>query len=228
MLSFSRHILDSFEQMEEAMELTAKKPNLRVGCSVTVGTCLINDILDLAKIKMPRVSFNILVANSSEIEEAILDNKVDVGIVEGIIKSKDLLTFPICEDELVVVCGKNHPLAGRKEITLDMLDGQNYISRESGSAERNQLEKVLEEHGLQLVRTFLSTNTEAMKNAVIRGSGIAIFSSRMIEKERSDGSIVVLPIDGVKVTRNIKSVIHKNKYLTENIKCFQSIAREAF
>lgn len=223
MLSFSRHILDSFDQMEEAMDQAVKKSSLRIGCSVTVGTCLINDILDQAKSRMPNLKISVLVANSSDIEKAILYSEVDLGIVEGILKSSELLLTPICEDELVVVCGKNHPLAKEKQVTLEMLTGQDYISRESGSAERNQLEKLFEEHGLQLVRTFCSTNTEAIKNAVIRGRGIAVLSARMIEKERTKGDIVILPIEGVKVKRNINLALHKNKYMSESIRMMQEI-----
>lgn len=228
MLSFARHILDSFEQMEEAMDQAVKKSNLRIGCSVTVGTCLINDILDQAKSRMPHLLISVVVANSSDIERAILCNEVDLGIVEGILKSSELLLTPICEDKLVVVCGSNHPLAKEKPVTLEMLAGQNYISRESGSAERNQLEKIFEEQGLQLVRTFCSTNTEAIKNAVIRGRGIAVLSDRMIEKERAAGDIVVLPIEGVKVTRNINLAVHKNKYLSKSIKMMQEIVQTSF
>ena len=228
MLSFSRHILDSFDQMEETMNQAVKKSNLRIGCSVTVGTCLINDILDRAGTRMPDIHFSVVVANSSEIERAILNNEVDLGIVEGILKSSELQVTPICEDELVVVCGRNHPLAKEKVVTLDMLAGQDYISRESGSAERNQLEKIFEEQGLKLVRTFCSTNTEAIKNAVIRGRGIAVLSGRMIEKELAAGEIAVLPIEEIKVTRNINLAIHKNKYLSKSIRMMQEIAKEGF
>ena len=223
MLSFSRHILDSFDRMEEAMDLTAEKPVLKLGCSVTVGTCLIHDILDKVKEKMPNLQVLVTVTNSSDIEQAILTNEVDLGIVEGIIKSEELLTTPICEDELVLVCGKEHPLAKAGNVTASMLQGQNYVSRESGSAERNQLEKKLEEQGIQFVRSFCSTNTEAIKNAVIRGRGIAVLSRRMVEKELATGDIVVLSLDGVRATRNINLVIHKNKYISKGIKLFQEL-----
>lgn len=223
MLSFSRHILDSFDRMEEAMDLTAEKPVLQLGCSVTVGTCLIHDILDKVKEKMPNLQVLVTVTNSSDIEQAILTNEVDLGIVEGIIKSEELLTTPICEDELVLVCGKEHPLAKAGKVTASMLQGQNYVSRESGSAERNQLEKKLEEQGIQFVRSFCSTNTEAIKNAVIRGRGIAVLSRRMVEKELATGDIVVLSLDGVRATRNINLVIHKNKYISKGIKLFQEL-----
>lgn len=226
MLSFSRHILDSFEQMEADMNHAAKKPSLRIGCSVSVGTCLINDILDEAEEKMPDCEIRVIVANSSDIEQAVLSNEVDLGIVEGIVKSKDLLITPVCEDELVVVCGKNHTLAKKKKVTLKQLTGQNYISRESGSTERNQIEKIFDEYGLQLKKTFCSTNTEAIKNAVIKGRGIAVFSRRMIEKECAGGKLVILPLEGISVTRNINLVIHKNKYLSSSIQTLKEILKE--
>lgn len=225
MLSFSRHILDSFEQMEGAISQAAGGTSLRIGCSVSVGTCLINDILDKAKEKMPECAISVVVTNSSDIEQAILNNEVDLGIVEGILKSKELIVTPVCEDELVIICGRGHALAQEKLVTIDMLNGENYISRESGSAERNQLEKIFEEYGLQLKRIFCSTNTEAIKNAVIRNRGIAIMSRRMIEKECATGDIVVLPLEGKAVTRHIHFAIHKNKYISKSIQIMQDIIR---
>lgn len=223
MLSFSRHILDSFRQMEEAVAHVAKNPKLRIGCSVSVGTCLINDVLDEAYKRMPDCEIYIAVANSSDMEHAVLNNEIDIAVVEGIVENKELLIKPVYKDELVVVCGKNHELAKRKRVTPDMLDGQSYISRESGSAERNQIEKVLEERGLHLKRTFCSTNTEAIKNAVMRGRGIAIFSKRVVERECREGELVILPLEDVEAERNLSFIIHKNKYVSERIKTIYEI-----
>ncbi len=225
MLSFSRHILDSYEKMEEAIHHAAEKTSLRIGCSVSVGICLINDILDEAKEKMPDCDINVMVANSSDVEQAILNNEVDLGIVEGILKSRELDITPVCEDELVIVCGKSHPLSRKKEIKLDMLQGQEYISRESGSTERNQIEKIFEEQGIYFKRVFSSTNTEAIKNAVIRGRGIAVFSKKVVEKEWREGNIVILPVEGISAIRKIHMAIHKNKYISDNMKMIKEILK---
>lgn len=226
MLSFSRHILDSFEQMETAMNQAVEKSSLRIGCSVSVGTCLIEEILDEAKERIPQCQISVIVTNSSEIEQLILTNEVDVGIVEGILKNKDLVITPVCEDELVLVCNMNHPLAKETMVTLDMLQGQDYASRESGSAERNQYEKLFEDAGLQLNRVFCSTNTEAIKNAVIHGRGIAVFSRRMVKQEVEHGEMVVIPVRNVAVKRNIDFVMHKNKYISNEIQMMQKILTE--
>lgn len=226
MLSFSRHILDSFEQMEKAMNQAVEKSSLRIGCSVSVGTCLIEEILDEAREHIPQCQISVVVANSSEIERAILTNEVDIGIVEGILKNKDLVITPVCEDELVVVCGRQHPFGRETSVTLDMLQGQDYASRESGSAERNQYEKLFEEAGLQLNRVFCSTNTEAIKNAVIHGRGIAVFSRRMVKEEVARGEMLVIRVRDIEVKRNIDLVMHKNKYISNEIQTMQKILNE--
>ena len=227
MLSFSRHILDSFQQMEVAMSQAVEKRNLRIGCSVSVGTCLIDGILDEAKQRIPNCRMQVVVANSAEIEQAVMTNQVDFGMVEGMVRNQELLVTPICEDELVLVCGKNHPLAKEEELTLDMLQGQDYVSRESGSAERNQLERIFEEYGLELNRTFCSTNTEAIKNAVLHGRGVAIFSRRMVEKEIREGEVVVLPVKDIKVTRDIQFIIHKNKFISDELRIIKEILEDS-
>ena len=223
LLSFSRHILDSFEHMEKAMDHASQKRELRIGCSVSIGTCLINKILDAAEQNLPNCKFQVIVTNSAEIENAVLNNQVDLAIVEGAIKNENVMITPICEDELVIVCGNTHPLAAEPVVTLEMLEGQDYVSRESGSVERNQFEKLFEEQGLHLNRTFRSTNTEAIKNAVICGRGIAIFSKRMVSQEVLEGEMVILHLKDIKMTRTFDFVMHKNKYRSNEIKVIQEM-----
>ncbi len=226
LLSFSRHILDSFDKMEKAMQNASRKTRLHIGCSVSIGTCLINELLDEAEKQLPNCDFQITVTNSTQIEQAILDSQVDVGIVEGTIKNENLIILPMCEDELVMVCSKEHPLARHDSITLSMLQGQNYVSRESGSTDRNQFEQLLDEQDIRLNRTFRSTSTDAIKNAVLCGRGIAVFSKRMIEKDVEDGSLVILPLENVRVTRNFHLILHKNKYISSEIQTIKDICIE--
>lgn len=223
LLSFSRHLLDSYRQMEETMNQAAEKTLIQIGCSISVGTCLINNILDEAEKALPNCEFQVTVTNSSEIEQALLTSQLDIGLIEGSVSDENLTVLPVCQDELVIVCGKAHPFARKKSISLKSLDGQNYVSRESGSTERNQYEQLLEQRGISLKRMFCSTNTEAIKNAVIHGRGIAIFSKRMVQKEVQEGSLVIVPVEDIHVIRNFHFVRHKNKYMSGPLQKLQKI-----
>lgn len=223
LLSYARHITDSFESMEEAMRKVESEPCLSIGCSVSVGTFLLNELLDKFEAHLKACKVNVTVDNTSAIETLILNNEIDMGIVEGIIKSPELVTIPVCSDELVLVCGRNHHLAGKGQIDFADLEGENFISREKGSMERNQLEQVLGEHKITLNRCWTCTNTEAIKNAVVHGRGIAILSRMLAQKECEAGDMVVLKPEGMRFERMIHLVYHKNKYLSESMQVMMSI-----
>ena len=226
LLSFSRHILDSYKQMEEVMNQAVEKTQIQIGCSVSVGTCLINRILDKAERVLPKCEFQVKVTNSSEIEQALLTNQIDIGMIEGVVSDENLIAAPMCKDELVIVCGKAHPFAKKESISLKALEGQNYVSRESGSTERNQYEQFLEQKGIRLKRIFCSTNTEAIKNAVVHGRGIAIFSKRMIEKEAVEGSLIIVPVEDIHIIRDFHFIRHKNKYMSKTLQIMQDICTD--
>ena len=218
LLSYARHITESFEEMEAAMKNSGKNPHLRIGCSVSVGTHLLNDILDKAEKQLPNCSISVTVNNTSTIEEHILTSELDIGIVEGIVNSPELTISPVCSDELVLVCGRNHHLANRKNLRLSDLEGENFISREKGSADRNQLQKLFDEQNVKLNRSWHSTNTEAIKNAVIHGRGVAILSTMLIKSECDAGDIIILQAEGLPVKRTIHMILHKNKFISPEIK----------
>ena len=218
LLPYARHILDSFEKMELEMKDAGEHAVLRIGCSVSVGTCMINQMLDVVETKIPELRIYITVDNSSSIEKKLLDNEVDMGIVEGVIESRDLELTPLYEDELVVVCGKKYHLSDKKNIDIYELDGENLISRESGSIERNQLEMLFEEKNIHFNRCFTCTNTEAIKNAVICGRGISMLPKRMVENECKRGEIVILPLRETPVKRTIHLVKHKDKFVFEGMR----------
>lgn len=223
LLSYARHIVDSYEKMDLAMKSSKLCPIIRLGASVSVGTCLLNTVL--SSIESNTVDIRVVVNNAEYIEKKILRNELDIGIVEGIVNSQDLIKIPIFDDELVVVVGKNHPLYSEKIVTLDKLNNQDFISREDGSTERNQYEKILANNNIKLVPKWTSTNTEAIKQAVINGRGLAIMSRMLINNEVKDKKIKVLKIKDIKVTREVILIYHKHKYISSQLNTLISTAK---
>lgn len=218
LLSYARHIIGSFEEMEKALREMESSPHLHIGCSVSVGTYLLNDLWDKIEEKYPGCRIVATVDNTSAIENQVLHNDLDLAIVEGIVKSEELVRIPVFQDELVLLCGKTHPFAKKKTITFRDLEGVNFISREKGSTERNQLERVMEEHDLSLNRCLNCTNTEAIKKAVMHGRGIAILSDMLVKKECESGDMIVLRLEDMHFVRQIHLIYHKNKYLSPVIR----------
>lgn len=224
LLSYARHIVDSFRDMERSMKDMGKSGRLRVGASVSVGTCLLGEWLKLFEEKVPGAETLITVCNTSQVEEMVLKSGLDLGIVEGMVESENLVRIPVCEDKLVMVVGKGHPLYGKKQTDISCLYGADYISRESGSAEKNQLEQMLMKEQLHLNKVWSSTNTEAIKNAVTEGRGFAILSDRMVEKEVAEGDMQII-LENKSMRRKIQLIHHKDKFIPETMRKFIAICR---
>lgn len=224
LLSYARYIVDSFEDMELTMKNRGSIGRLRIGASVSVGTCLLGEKLNCLEAKLPGIETEITVCNTSVIEEMVLKSELDVGLVEGFVDSGDIVRIPVYEDELVIVVGRSHPLYGQKNLTLSCLNGQNYISRETGSAEKNQLEQMLNVKEMNLKRIWSCTNTEAIKNAVMEGRGFAILSRMIVKKEAAEGSLQII-LEENSMKRDIQLIYHKDKYLSEGLKTFLDICR---
>lgn len=215
LLKYARHIVQSFEQMEADLKNAGQNICLRIGATVTVGTCMLDKIISKYEKENSEISTKIVVNNTNVIENMLLHSELDIGIVEGRIDNKDFIKIPIYNDRLVLVAGKKHDFYYRNEISINELTGQDMISREEGSGAREIFDEILEKYNIDVNLKWNSTNTEAIKNAVIGGQGLAVLSTLIIGDEIKNGTLHIVPIKEVDMYREICVVYHKNKFISD-------------
>lgn len=226
LLSYARHIVALFDEMELNIKDKSKNSSLKIGATITVGTCVINDILKDFEKKNPEAATQIFIENTGIIEDMILKSQLDIGIVEGEIKNSDIVTIPIHSDELVLVCSDSHQFSTVKSINIEQLENLNFILREKGSGTRDLFEKALYKANVNIKQRWICSNSEAIKNAVIEGQGLTVISKMLVEKELQNKKLHSISINDVKLNRSFNLVYHKNKYLSPHIKSFISICSE--
>ena len=223
LLSHARQVADQFDRLEQSMADSAVSQSLRIGATLTVGVCLLPNILNDFRSEMPQVSTYSCISNTADIEQKILDSSLDIGIVEGNIKSLDLLSIPIVEDFLVLICGRNHPFALRDQIPAWELEGKDFALREAGSGTRALFEHYLNPPNLKNNIAWEASSPLAIKNAVIYNGGLSVISVRLLEEEILQGSIHVICNPYNEWERTFKLVYHKNKFLTPAIEQIKEI-----
>ncbi len=226
LLPYARMTVEMVENTDKVMKNAGEYSSLRIGASVTVGTYLINDIIDKLEESIDKIDTSVVVNNTYIIEEMIRNSKIDVAIVEGMVEGNDIVKVPLYSDELVIIAGKSHPFYDKLYINIEELDGHKLIEREEGSTERNQYERLLHDNGINMKKVWNCTNIQAIKNAVIRGRGLGIVSKMSIAKEVEDGSIRIINVNNIKVSREINIIYHKDKYISRLIDEFINICKE--
>ncbi|MPM54795.1 HTH-type transcriptional regulator CysL [bioreactor metagenome] len=228
LLSYARHIVSSFEDMESAMFDASSKMTIKIGGSVSIGTTMLIDIVEKLEEEIPGIDVRVTVDNTSTIESKVCLSDLDLAIVEGCLQSDEIIQIPVHNDELVMVVGKNHSFWDRQCISISELHNQDVISREEGSANRNQFEQLLIENKIKINKKWSCTNTEAIKNLVKDGKGIAIISKLLIKKEIEEKKLRIVNVDNIKVYRESKLIYHKNKYISPQMKRFIDICTNRY
>ncbi len=220
LLKYARHIVQSFDEMEAHLKNTGENISLRIGATVTVGTKLLSDIISRFEKNYKDVDTKITINNTNVIENLILNSDLDIGIVEGYVDNKDIIKKPIYKDNMVLVAGKNHKFYNRNSITIEELNGEDMIFREPASGSRQIFDNVLHDNNIEVNVKWNSTNTESIKEGIINGHGVGVLSTLMIQEEVKNGTLHIIDIDKVNISRDICVIYHKNKFISDHLKNF--------
>ncbi|MFA5630079.1 MAG: LysR substrate-binding domain-containing protein, partial [Porticoccaceae bacterium] len=105
--------------------------HLKVGASFTIGNHVAVNCLAAYLAESPDAHVEFSVANSPEIIAKVLNYEVDVGMVENASPRHDLELIPWLDDELIVFCSPDHPLASKQGVLGEKeLAGVRWILRE--------------------------------------------------------------------------------------------------
>ncbi|MBS4099301.1 MAG: LysR family transcriptional regulator [Sulfuricella sp.] len=229
-MEYAERILNLTNEMEtRLMEMTGDVSGiLLIGASTTIAEYMLPRLLGDFKSKFPQVQTRLTVANSETVESKVADHTLDIGLIEAPSHHPHLEAEVCCEDELVVICAPNHPLA-KQEIALpDQLAVQPYISREAGSGTREVVDDFFRRSGfnpedLNIVMELGSP--EAIKGAVEAGLGIAIVSRATILKELKLGDLVAIRLQP-SLMRPLSLVYAHEKFRSKLLQSFLDFAAQ--
>lgn len=211
-------------------QLTAKGI-LKLGASTTVALYILPRILSAFHSRFPQVQINLLNRNSEIVLDALLQQNINLGIIEGPIKSKLVTSEPFLTDKVVAVCSSSSDLAKKKKYTLKELPALPIVLREKGSGTLAALGQSLEKINITLndlnVKVRLG-GTEALKNFLIASNGLGFLPKRSVLKELKNGELKEINIQGLDIERNFYFVQRRGEPLNELSKILISFAKDLY
>ena len=220
LLDNAREIIAIHEQLEQSMKhINALRP-LRIGATLTIGNTLMGTLAENLMQKYPDIDITVFVDNTKMIEHRMIHNELDIALVEGIIVRQEIITKPILEDYLCLICGKNHPFAVKSSITMEDLRHQNFIMREKGSGTRAIFETIMLTHHIPFVTKWECSSRCAIVDAVRHNLGLGVLSYRCIKEYIENGDIVACPVEGVSMKRYFYLCYHNSRPVTSQMQDF--------
>lgn len=230
--AFAQRILELHRQAIQ--EITGRETpltgELTLAASSVPGEYLLPELLAQFQERHPHLQVRATVTDSRGVLEQVEQGHVHLGLVGGRSDSPHLEFRAFAKDELALVVPTKHPWHGRKRVTLPQLGAQPLIVREVGSASRSCLEQALAQTGKSLheLRVMLELGSnEAIKEAVLRGMGAAVLSTRAVRKEVQAGKLQLLQIAGLTLAREMLVVWDRRRVLPIPARLFLDLLRAA-
>ncbi len=225
LLGYTRRIDELERQAERALlELRGlERGRLTLGASQTIGSYVMPRLMEQFRRLHPNIELGLEIANTRQIQQWMMEDRLDVALTEGIVREPELQSAVFAEDELVVIAPAGQRRALRTPLTAAQVCRRPLIFREKGSGTRDVVERALAEKGLTPVPAMYLGSTEAIKAAVASGMGWAIVSALAIETELKAGVLAVVPVADLPIRRSLHRLWRRGKTLSPAAQAFVAL-----
>ncbi len=178
-----------------------KRGRLSIGASTTIAAYLLPPLLGKFHQRHPQVELQLEIANTQDIHKLLRSGTVEIALTEGVGHAAGLDSEIFHQDKLVAIAPPTHPLLKKRRVTARELCREPLVLREQGSGTRAVLEHALAKRDLSVKPVLSLFSTEAIKQSVIAGLGIAIISRLAIALELKLGLLAIIPVTDLLIQR---------------------------
>ena len=201
--------------------------SLRIGASTTIATYMIPNYLGFFHRAYPGIDLHVVSANTNDIADLMLAHEVEIALVEGPVENEALASDAWRTDVMGLIVGPDHRFAACSgPIDCRWLADEMLFVRERGSGTREVVAQALAAQRVEPKRSLEIGSTEAIKQAVAAGVGVAIVSMATIDDQVKLGKLKVIPISGVHIERTLWQLKSLGRLDLPAAIAFEGIIRE--
>jgi len=220
-------LMEQARALQQDLDRHADAGPLQVGATLTIGNYLMVPLMAQYMSETHGARVTLQVANTHDIVERVAAFELDVGLIEGELQHDALQIELWRDDELVVFCAPNHPLAAADPVTDAQLTAAQWILREPGSGTRQAFERAMQGLLPQLHVVLELQHTEAIKRAVEAGMGVGCLSRITLQEAFRHGTLVPLSVPQRDFRRHFYTILHRHKYRSAGLLRWLTLCREA-
>lgn len=156
-------------------------------------------------------------------QEVILRN-VDFGVLSFNPPDRELQSLLLGADELVLLVAPEHPLASRKQITMEEMGRQTVIAHNDPSPARERVLRLYEQRHAQLNIRISLPSLDGIKRAVEMGLGVALLPRRCALGEIARGQLIAIRVPELRSPRQMRFIYRRDGPRSHAAQAFLDIA----
>ena len=181
LLPYAKSLCAEYQKLQmQVDDLHGVKSGLiRIGTFSSVATYWLPNIIKAFQRDYPGIDYELLLGDYTEIEEWILEGRVDCGFLR-LPTNPQFETISLQKDRLMAILPEDHPLAKLEKVPLSGLCSEPFMLLEKGA--KAEIAALFERHHLQPQVRFTTWDDYAVMSMVESGLGISILPELILKR----------------------------------------------
>lgn len=186
-----------------------EKGVIRIGTFSSVATHWLPNIIKEFQKDYPGIDYELLLGDYTEIEEWIVEGRVDCGFLRlPTVRPMDSIFLE--NDELKAIIPKDHPMAECEKFPIEKLCEEKFMLLEKGA--RAEISELFERNGLEPDVHFTTWDDYAVMSMVESGLGVSILPELILKRVPYDIAAKSLDVEAFRkigfCVKDMKTVPH--------------------
>ncbi len=183
-------------------------------------------VISVYRVRHPHIKIEVKRDLASRIPSEVLKRDVEIGIVSFRPHDPALQTVSVATDELALIVAPEHPLAGKKIVSVRELGVESFIAHNVRSPYRERVVQTFEKHRTPLNISMELPTLEAIKRFVEQGMGVALVPRLAAQAEIERGQVAALTVREMRLERKLYLIYRKGAKLSHAARAFLHVARD--
>lgn len=223
-LPIARRMLADFDRAHREMRDIVEMRRGVVACAAnfTAVSTVVPEILAEFALRRPEIEVRIEEDSTPPVLEKIIHGYTEFGIVNDHNIPDELSFEALVDDELVVVCHRDHPLAARSAVTWRDLQGQPFIHLGPRAGTRRRIKLLA--GGLEVKNAYQVNHALSAIALARRNLGLTV-APRLACADLPPGDVAVLPVGDPTIRQRLGIAVARGRTLSPAAADLVSCAR---
>ena len=183
-------------------------------------------LIPIFRARHPHIKVEVKRSLASRIPGEIIGRDVELGLVSFKPNDASIKSLAIAADEIALVVAPDHPLAGKKIVSVRELGAESFIAHNVPSPYRERVIKTFEKYRTPLNISMEMPTLESIKRLVEEGLGVALIPRLAAQIEIERKQLSGLAVREMKLERRLHLIYRKGASLSHAAKAFLRVARD--
>ena len=225
---YARKIFEYEREIDSVIEdmRKLKRGILRLGTTKTYARYFMPSLISSFHEAYPHIKIYLDEGSSLDMTNSLLDFGNEIVIIAKLEENPNICFIPFSQEEMLVILSPHHKLAAKNIISIQDLAREPIIMKEKGSGTRKLVTELFTKKSLTPNILMETSNTEFIKQLVMRGDGISFLVKAAVTNELSEKKLVTVSMKSQKIFLDVSIAYLKDQHLSPPAQAFLGILKK--